>query len=91
MLMRFFTKMYSELLPDGAKVFMHIGDAEEATATSTLVRRPDTGVSRVASRGWREFAAAMNMRVDEVYILAISTLVEDQVLLLRAVYAPNVA
>jgi hypothetical protein len=89
MLMRFFTKMYSELLPDGAKVFMHIGDAEEATATSTLVRMPDTGVSRVASRGWREFAAAMNMRVDD--ILAISTLVEDQVLLLRAVYAPNVA
>jgi hypothetical protein len=89
MLMRFFTKMYSELLPDGAKVFMHIGDAEEATTTSTLVRMPDTGVSRVASRGWREFAAAMNMRVDD--ILAISTLVEDQVLLLRAVYAPNVA
>jgi hypothetical protein len=33
----------------------------------------------------------MNMRVDEVYILAISTLVEDEVLLLRAIYAPNVA
>jgi hypothetical protein len=91
MLMQFFTKMYSEMLCGGAKVFLHIGDDEEATATSTLVRRPDTGVSKVACRGWREFAAAMNMRVDEVYILAISTLVEDEVLLLRAIYAPNVA
>jgi hypothetical protein len=64
---------------------------KEATATSTIVKREDTGISRIASKRWRDFAAAMNMRVDEVYILAISTLVEDQVLLLRAVYAPNVA
>jgi hypothetical protein len=28
MWVQFFTKTYSELLPDGAKVFMHIGDAE---------------------------------------------------------------